>query len=77
MSERATEKIRTAFDMLCDEHNPELFLAITIDKDNIVNYASYGINDAEAISVLEHMIEYFKSNGEDDQDIGQENRTVH
>lgn len=77
MSELVTEKIKNAFGMLCDEHSPELFLAITIDKDNKVNYASYGINDAEAISILEHMIEFFKNNGEDDQDIGQENRTVH
>lgn len=77
MSDLISEKIKTAFNMLCEEHNPQLFLAITIDKDNAVNYASYGINDDEAIAILEHMITYFKDNGEDDQYIDQENRTVH
>ena len=77
MSDLISEKIKTAFNMLCEEHNPQLFLAITIDKDNAVNYASYGINDEEAIAILEHMITYFKDNGEDDQYIDQENRTVH
>lgn len=69
-------KIKDAFNKLCDDSQPQIFLAIAIDKDFMVNYASFGVDDKDAINILEHMIEYFKQDGEDADD-GEENRTVH
>lgn len=69
-------KIKNAFNILCDESQPRIFLAVTIDKDFMVNYASFGVDDKDAVNILEHMIEYFKQDGEDTTD-EQEDRTIH
>ena len=45
MSDSNVDRIKHAFNILCDENEPQIFLAITIDKDFMVNYASFGIND--------------------------------
>lgn len=67
-------KIKTAFNMLCDEHQPQIFLAVTVDKDMMVSYASYGVENQDAIELLKHMIEYFKEGDATDE---QEDRTIH
>lgn len=76
MSDSNIDRIKHAFNILCDENEPQIFLAITIDKDFMVNYASFGINDKDAVNILEHMIEYFKQDGDNDTD-EQEDRTIH
>ena len=76
------QKIKGAFNQLVDDCQTQVFLAISVDKDFMVNFASYGVDDADAINLLEHMIAYFKGNDQDelkekDNDNGTKNRTIH
>ena len=72
------KKMQLAFEELCKDNTPKAFVAITVDKDMMVNYASYGVETAGTIDLLEHMIEYIKSNQESEDDFGRdENTTIH
>ena len=71
MTEQTTlsEKMSQAFADLCEENPPRAFLAITVGEDMMVNFASYGLENAGSIELLEHMLEYIKSKeSEDDYD---------
>lgn len=76
MSEQTTlnEKIAQAFRDLCDENPPRAFLAITVGEDMMVNFASYGLETAGTIELLEHMLEYIRSK-ESEDDYGRDEDT--
>ena len=72
------KKMQQAFEDLCREGPPKAFVANTVDKDMMVNYASYGVETNGTIDLLEHMIEYIKSNQESEDNFGRdENTTIH
>lgn len=71
---KLTEAMKTAFADLCEENPPRAMLAITVGEDMMVNFASYGVEPASSIELLEHMLEYIKSKGNED-DYGREEDT--
>ena len=76
MTEQTTlsEKMSQAFADLCEENPPRAFLAITVGEDMMVNFASYGLENAGSIELLEHMLEYIKSK-ESEDDYGRDEDT--
>ena len=68
------EKIQEAFGDLCKENPPRAFLAITVGEDMMVNFASYGVENAGTVELLEHMLEYIKSK-ESEDDYGRDEDT--
>ena len=76
MTEQITlnEKIAQAFRDLCEENPPRAFLAITVGDDMMVNFASYGVDNAGTVELLAHMLEYIKSK-ESEDDYGRDQDT--
>lgn len=71
---KLNEKMKKAFADLCEENPPRAFIAITIGEDMMVNFASYGVENAGTIDLLEHMLEYIKSKESEDE-YGREDNT--
>lgn len=79
MTEQTTlnEKMVQAFVDLCEENPPKAFLAITIGEDMMVNFASFGVDNAGTVELLAHMLEYIKSKESEDEFGKQDDTTVH
>ena len=71
---KLTEAMKEAFADLCEENPPRAFLAITVGEDMMVNFASYGVENAGTIELLEHMLEYIRSKESEDE-FGREDDT--
>lgn len=69
------EQMQSAFKQLCDINPPRAFLAITIGKDMMVNFASYGVETAGTIELLESMLEYIKQKEESEDEFGRDQNT--
>jgi hypothetical protein len=74
---KLTEAMKTAFADLCEENPPRAFVAITVGEDMMVNFASYGVENAGTIELLEHMLEYIRSKESEDEFGKQDDTTVH
>lgn len=80
MSEKNTatlsDEMQRAFKQLCDENSPVAFVAITVGKDRMVNFASYGVDTVSTLDLLEHMQEFIKQKEQKEDEHGKTNSTT-
>lgn len=69
------EQIQSAFKTLCDENPPRAFIAITVGEDMMVNFASFGVETAGTLELLEHMLDYIKQKEENEDEFGRNGNT--
>lgn len=63
-----TEDYTELFRHLCEKSEPEAFLAITVDADMMTSFACAGVTTEDAVSVLEQMADYLRSQLEEKEE---------
>jgi|SaaInl5LU_22_DNA_1037371.scaffolds.fasta_scaffold120773_2 hypothetical protein len=74
------EIMTETFVKLCKSNPPEAFIAFTVGKDMMVNFASYGLDQTSTVDLLKHMLEYIEEKNpiEEEIDFGKDdNTTIH
>jgi len=75
--DKPTEIMKQAFSDLCDKNTPQVFIAVTVDKDMMVNFASYGVDQEGTVDLLNHMLDYIKEHESEDEFGKDDNTTLH
>jgi hypothetical protein len=74
------ELMKETFVELCKKNPPEAFIAFTVGKDMMVNFASYGLDQTSTVDLLKHMLVYIQEKPENEEEIDfgkDDNTTIH
>jgi len=74
---KLTEKMQQAFNDLCKENPPQAFVAVTVGEDMMVNFVTYGVDNAGTLDLLSHMIDHIKQKESEDDYGREEGTTLH
>ncbi len=71
-----SDEMQRAFKQLCDDNSPQAFVAITVGKDLMVSFASYGVDTNGTLELLAHMQEFIKQKEQKEDEHGKTDDTT-